>query len=498
MKARKALRYAAIAGLAWSGGAHAADIVPLGAPAAASDAAKVAATFQEGQPTATIRGHLYSLAECLALADRNSPQIAAARARLSFMHGQLDEAHWLPFWQMSADSKFGVTQQVGTGTVYYNEIPQNLRTSSLDFDRLTPFFTFSYNATIPLYTFGKITAGWSAAESQVRVGEWDLEKVRQQVRADTRRAYFGLMLARDAKYLVDEITAEIDKQLARMKEKLDKGDPAIDETDRIRMEMSHDEVAARAAEAKRGETFATASLRFLTGVQTNFDIPDEPLKMPEKTLGPVVQYLTAARLFRPEINMARAGVAARRAQVEYARARFFPDVGLGIQASYAIAPGVQRGSWVGDPFNGFGFGAGLGFHWSLDLWPQAARVHQAEAQLEEVRALERAALGGLAVEVENAHGVALEAKTRAEMWGHAEKRAREWIAMTRDAIDLGTKDERALAEPIRAYVWSRANHLFGLMDYNNALSDLARVSGWDEAAPAGHTPGNGPEVLEGR
>ena len=36
----------------------------------------------------------------------------------------------------------------------------------------------------------------------------------------------------------------------------------------------------------------------LTGVQTAFDIPDEPLKRPDMPVGPVVRYLTAARLFR--------------------------------------------------------------------------------------------------------------------------------------------------------------------------------------------------------
>ena len=43
--------------------------------------------------------------------------------------------------------------------------------------------------------------------------------------------------------------------------------------------------------------FATAALRVFTGVQTAFDIPDEPLKRPYMPLGPAVRYLTAARLF---------------------------------------------------------------------------------------------------------------------------------------------------------------------------------------------------------
>ncbi len=40
-------------------------------------------------------------------------------------------------------------------------------------------------------------------------------------------------------------------------------------------------------------------------------------------------------------------------------------------------------------------------------------------------------------------------------------------------------------EPLRAYVNARVSHIYALMDYNLSLSDLARVSGWEAAAPTG-------------
>ena len=121
--------------------------------------------------------------------------------------------------------------------------------------------------------------------------------------------------------------------------------------------------------------------------------------------------------------------------------------------------------------------------WGLDLLPKKARVSQAEAQLEETRALERLALGGIAVEVEQAYGAAVESSTREAAWEAAEHRARRWISIVDDAIDLGTKDERALNEPLRAYVNARVNHVYALMDMNVAFSDLARVTGVDDVAP---------------
>lgn len=439
-------------------------------------------------PIATIRIHAYTLEECLALADRNVPTLWAAKARLAQAHAQLDEARWLPYWQWGAQGGGGAIPPI-SGTVFYNTTPQSLRNLSFG-ESWGPIFQIGLSGVIPLYTFGKITAGLNAAEANVRYSEWDSERVRQQVRMDVRRAFFGLMLARDAKYIANEAMSYLDKGIAGVSQKLDKGDASVEEVDRIRLQMYRDELNANVQEAYRGESYANAALRFLTGVQTAFDIPDEPLRRPTVELGSVVQYLTAARLFRADVNLARSGVMARKHLVDLARARLYPDIGIQTSFGYSIAPGAERQNtaWIGDPVNYFYYGAVLGFRWNLDLLPAAARVRFAEAQLEEARAMERYALGGTAVEVENAYAIALQAKIREETWARAEGRARGWISSTQSAIDLGTKDERHLMEPLRFFINSRVQHETALMDLNVALSELARVSGWDAAAPGSVRP----------
>jgi hypothetical protein len=77
-----------------------------------------------------------------------------------------------------------------------------------------------------------------------------------------------------------------------------------------------------------------------------------------------------------------------------------------------------------------------------------------------------------------------EARKREEAWARIEHRAKEWIVTVQDAIDLGSKDERALLEPLRTYVDARINHVWALYDSNLTMSDLARATGWDAAAPA--------------
>ena len=86
--------------------------------------------------------------------------------------------------------------------------------------------------------------------------------------------------------------------------------------------------------------------------------------------------------------------------------------------------------------------------------------------------------------VEAAYAAVVEAKGREEAWSRAEHKAKQWIVTIESQIDLGTSDERALTEPLRAYINARAQHLVAIMDYNVTESQLAMASGWDTAAPA--------------
>ena len=436
---------------------------------------------------ATIRLHQFSLEECLSLSDRNFPNLWAARARLAYVHAQLDEAKWTPWFQWSASSTFGVAPPL-LGTVVF---PQSTLSSTNigSLNGLEPFFHFDISGVVPLYTFGKMENAVRAAEAGERVSEWDMERARQQMRMDVRRAWFGLQLARDAKYLVGDALQRIDKGIQGVKDKIAKGDQNVGDVDRLRLESFRQDITSQSLQAPKGEAYALAALRFMTGVETGFDVVDEPLRRPDRPLVAIAQYLEAARILRPDVNMARAGVVARRAMVDFNRGKLFPDFGLVLGASYYDTPSadLQNNLWAnGDNnLNHFYWYAVLGFKWNLDLLPQAARTRQAEAQLEETRAMERLALGNAEFEVEKAYADAIEAKAREETWDKAEHISKQWISITQDHIDLGTWDETKLLEPLRAYGNARVAHLQALMDLNVTMSNLAMVSGWDSAAPSG-------------
>jgi outer membrane protein TolC len=421
---------------------------------------------------------VYDLPRILELADRNHPNIVAARAKLLQVRAQLDEAHTAPFSQFKMTGGVGLAPTVLGNNIFSPNTDVSL-TSSLGLA-----WRGTIDGVLPLWTFGKITNLWDAAGANVKLNEAQVEKERDGVRLDVRRAYFGLLLARDSEALLRDIHAQMDKALDKMKQQVEEED--ADPIELLKMQTYVAELDVRESEAQRYEKITLAGLRFLTGV-SDLDVPDTPLQPPRHKLGNLTRYLAAARTYRPEIAMAQAGVTARAAQLEVARAQLFPDIGLGLNLGFARAPEVvnQINPFTTDPGNYFSYGAALVFQWKLDFVPQKARIRYAEAQLEEVRALERFALGGTGVEVETAYAEVVDWQKRVDTYTKAVSYARRWLVMVQQGVDVGTREEREVLDPAKSYATNRFAQLNAVMELDMAMSRLAKATGWDAIAPDG-------------
>jgi outer membrane protein TolC len=419
----------------------------------------------------------YTLTECLGFAERNYPKIHEAAAQVERMRAQLWEVRTAPFSGFTAYAGVALAPTVG-GTAIYSPNTDAAITSSMALA-----WRAGIDGAIPLWTFGKITAGVEAAKAQVKVGEHQVKKARNEVRLSVRQAYYGVLLARDALALLHEAIDRIDKYLPSVEAKVRSGEG--DDIQLIKLRIHRADLDARRSEAEKNEHIALAGLRFLTGMGPTLDVPDEPLRRVSRPLGPLAQYLTAARLFRPEINMAHAGILARRAQVELEQARFFPDIALGVSASRSYAPEVvdQTNPFVRDDANYVRYGAGLVMSWSLDFLPRAARLAQARAQLEEIRATERFALGGVGVEVETAFSEASDANQRLQAYTDATRYAKQWLVKVQQGIDVGTFNDEDIVDPSKEYALKRFSQMSATLDYNVAMAKLALATGWDAVLP---------------
>ena len=447
---------------------------------AALVASPVGVSAQSGQPPPSAPVHIppvvrsvYPLRRCLQLAEQNYPRVAEAKARLSQKQAQLFQAKTAPFSEFTATGGLGIAPTVRGTAVYSPDSDASLS------QNMGLAWQIGIEGVVPLWTFGKITNLWDAAEAQVHVGSHEIKKEKNDVKMSVRRAYYGVQLARDSLLLVRDAAKRMDSYIERLERKVEEGDG--DDIELLKLKMHRAELEARESEARRQESIALAGLRFLTGVQGSFDIPDLPLRRSRHSLGPVAHYLAAARLFRPEINMARAGVVARQAQLRVEQSKYYPDLGIGLTAKWARGPEIvdQRNPFVRDDVNRLFYGAALVLRWKLDFLPQSARVAQAEAQLEELRATERYALGGVGVEVEQAFAEARDAAVRLDAYTRATGYARQWLIKVQQGIDIGTFEDEDLVDPAREYALKRFAQLSATFDYNVAVAKLGLATGWD-------------------
>lgn len=420
---------------------------------------------------------LYDLPRCLELAAQNYPRVSEARAQLRRVRSQLAEARTAPFGEFKATGLVGVIPRL-RGTTLYS--PDSDITVD---DDLSPMYRVTVQGVLPLWTFGKIDSVREAAGAQVELKRQELHKARAEVMLLVREAFYGLQFARDALGLLHNASSEIDKYVADLEPRVREGD--ADESDLFELQLQLAELEAREIEARGRLAIASASLQFLVGAPRGFDIVAQPLAPIAKPLEGLAKQLSHARAFRPEIGMARAGVRARQAQLEEKKAGYFPNVGLGLSVDVAYGSGVtdQQNPFARDPINFARYGGALVFDWKLDFLPQMARIDQAEAQLAEVRATERFAEGGVAVEVERAFRQAEMARQRMETYERAVRLARRWLINTQQGVEIGVYEHKDLKDPAKEYAFKRFAHMNAIYDYNMAVSRLALATGADVASP---------------
>ncbi|MFO0613780.1 MAG: TolC family protein [Polyangiaceae bacterium] len=427
-----------------------------------------------GSPSTTKRA--YTLPEILALADENHPKIREARAELSFVRAQLDEAHWAPFSQFKMTGGVTLAPELTGSNVFSPNTDVSLTSS------LGVAWKVQLEGVLPLWTFGKIGNLWDAAEANVKVHEAGVEKERDIVRLDVRRAFYAAQLAHDASALLADAKSQIDKAEKTLQAKIDKdeGDPI----DLLKLQTFATELDVRAAEAEKFTTVALSGLRFYSGVE-DLEIPPDPLRPPSHELQPISAYQAVADGARPELQQARAGLDARQSQTRLAESMFFPDIGIGLMLGLAAAPEIddQLNPFTNDPANYFHYGAAVVFQWSLDFLPKVAKLREAKAQETEMTATVDFAERGVDTEIQLAYADVVQFQKQRDAYQRSVQTAKKWLIQVQQGIDVGTIEDKELLEPAKAYALGRFNVLNSTMELDFAMARLARASGWDAIAP---------------
>ncbi len=357
------------------------------------------------------------------------------------------------------------------------DIPDCTQTSPQNFELAYSGFYGSaqLDLTQPLYTFGKIDHARKAARLGVAAENALADEAAGDVAVDAARAYWGVKLAREIGFMLDDGIEQIAKASAGLKDRKD-----LSITDRQRVAVLLATAKAQRAEAGQQERAALAGLRAITGL-VDADIDDEPLDVAKSELD--ASKLDGAR--RPQTRAATQGALAADELAAMQAAYYWPDFALVAGAVFARAQGVTDppGAFFNDPYNREGAGLVLGLQWTVEPWTVGARVARARAEAKKAHDTADLAQLGARYDADSAAAEVTGAKAKLDASTEGEKAAHTWLAAVLQNEAIGAAEPKDLADAYIAWFQMRAQYDAAIFQWNVALVRAGRATGEFRAAP---------------
>src|SRR5665213_1414533 len=448
-------------------------------------------------PTAAV-AKKYTLNELLDLARTQNPGLRAGDAATHAMQAQVLEAkrNWFPQGDLTSfvapvprvECEPGGTNPVISGdqtTREENCIQTNASPSHGALNYLTNF-AGAYSRTDlklvqPIWDFGKISAGVTAAEAGVIVTTGREAGARAEVELNVRKAYWGLKLARELSAMLEEGEGYLDSAQKKIEKQLSDGSGNATVSDRLRLRTVRTEIEVRHLEAKRLEGVARSGLRALLNLDSaeDLEVDDEDFDALEVPQRPLAYYEEQARVSRPEVRTLDYAVKAKRALAVLEHRKLYPDLVLIGQLSFAYAPTIDSpaSAFSNNPFNGYGGGIAAAMRLPLDFGPKLARGDRARAEADEIEARRQEALGGVGFEVAKAFLELSEAETRLDEVRKGEKAGKAWVAAVSQNFALGLADSRDFSDALLQSFKMRTFALQAVYDFNVSTATLSRATG---------------------
>ncbi len=364
-----------------------------------------------------------------------------------------------------------------------------------------PFIRQTARVTVPVYTFGRISAARELAAIGVDVSELRADAAIQDHLLLARQAYYGRQLSRAFEELIEEGGGLVKDTLEQMEEDRAFGEADFSTEDLRRLQIFDAELDALILDNRRLGDLTEAALRYLADLEGPVEVPALTPAQADVGLEEVEHYQELARVHRPEIRQLELAVEARRTQTDLQRAEFYPNLFVAFDFGFGWSnksPAFQRvcrrvdpdGPCIdsetlytrpySNPFSSLTFGMALGLQWRLDFAQQYGRLQESRALEVQIEAQEERALGGLRLEIEQAWRTAKDARERVDIEGRRYDAARRWRNQYGLQTQVGRGDLRDAIDPLRAYYQARVAQLEATHTYLNARAELARAVGLED------------------
>ena len=413
---------------------------------------------------------IFSLADAIAFAQRNSPRLRSARAAIERARGQ-EQVAFSPFLpQVDLLGQYGVVSSTFAPGVPGNE----------GFILAGNFGTRSYAETEvglqwTLYDFGRTGGRYRQAMAQERIAELQLVRADQTVEFDVAAAYVDVLLARASRQVqldaVRRAEATLDDTVAR------KNAGVALKEDVLRADVQLSESRAALVVAREGEYNAVARLNNAMGRNAGWPLEVIDLEAQPPMPGALADLLGQAAAQRPEVGVARQAVAAAQEGRQAARAEFLPRIFVRASAGHTGGENVVTGRQEG-----------AGLHVEAPLYAGGRHrgdLRSAEAEIEAAVADAQGILDAISLQVNLAYRAVTAARERIDLSRTAVVQARENLRLVRVRYRNGNATPTDIVDSEAAMTRSEQRFFSATYTYLAALARLDYAVGQHQGAVHG-------------
>jgi len=422
------------------------------------------------------KSQLLTLDDCIRIALKTAPELGEAQADIQLTSSKLEEAKGYRYPQLELLSLFGPAPQARKEDLI---LLKTDKTSS--FKEMTWFTSADATIIQPLYTFGKISENMKAATHGIEVDRSRKEQKGNEITLKVREYYYGLMLAREMKELIQEVQEILVKSREKAKKLLDQGSDSVEEMDIYKLDAFAGASEKYLEEAMKGEKLALSALKARLGMTQDapLEIGSERLGMVDVVLPEFEAFVEKARERRPEYKQLKEGLKARAALVEAAKAHYYPDIFLGGLFSWAYADDRDRvkNPYINDQFKHINGGVALGARWKLDFGITSAKVAGEQAQYNRLLSTKEYADANIPLQIKKFYLELKEAENSAKATQKGYTNAKKWAVTSVANFDFGVGPAKEIFEALQMYAQMRGAYFQSIYNYRIARSNLDYATG---------------------
>ncbi len=337
--------------------------------------------------------------------------------------------------------------------------------------------------TFPIYTFGKIDSAQRAARAGVAIGHATVEATQAELDYLVKKAYYGAQMASSALDIIEDGRRRMHKAKAQIEKELEKESGRFTSNDLRKLLVDQAEIEVGYLETESLRQVAWEALRIAGGFAPGEVFSLDSLKLRAVKIEPRLResYMEMAFSSYPVLRALEQAVKARRAQVEMARADFYPNVAL--VGGFGFAKGTTAEDspdpFANDSYNTLSWGVVLGAEWKMNFAERLSDLRQAEADLAKQRAELETKQQQLQLDVTEQVAKMERYSKELDVREVATKAAKGWLISNSMNFGLGLVSTSELLSSLVAYSKAQLKLYQSIYEYNLSVAKLSQTVGME-------------------